>query len=184
MRFSLLPELTAEQKRGLSEWIAATLPAPELAQSNVSFPMSGQLGIYAGGQLRIVHRNSTWQFYDTSIIYVGYRPLEQHTVPMVDRLAVVGAIISLADLWEVHHEAYTTVMSSVLIESYQGLMSGMVQTEAAVSGLAFNQDRGVVAARIGDCYHLPNGELVEVDDTWTVVADRPGVRAVPVAAAA
>ena len=183
MRFSLLPELTAEQKRGLSEWIAATLPAGELTQNSPPFPMAGRLGIYVSGQLKMLHRNDYWS-NEAGQIYIGYRTGTTHPMPLIERLAVVGAIISLADLWEVHHEAYTTVMSSVLIESYIGLMSGMVQTEAAVSGLAFNQDRGVVAARIGDCYHLPNGELVEVDEGWTVVADRPGVRAVPVAAAA
>lgn len=185
MRFSLLPELTDAQKRSLSEWVAETLPAPGLIQGSVIFPMNGQLGFYVGSEFRMIHRNDNWQFYDRNVIYIGYRnPTGNHPMPLIDRLAVVGAVISLADLWETHHEQYTTVMSSVLIESYQGLMSGMVQTEAAVSGLAFNESRGVVAARIGDCYHLPSGELVEIDDSWTVVADRPSVRTVPVAAAA
>lgn len=184
MKFTLLPELAETQKREMANWIRATLESPELVQSRVTFNWAGQLGIYRDGRLITLHRNDGWQFDGANVIYIGHREGRTQALPLIERLAVVGAIISLIELWPEFHEQFTARASAILIETYTGVMSGMVQTEAAVSGLAFNADRSIVAARIGDCYHLPNGELVEIDESWTVVADRPSLRTVPVAAAA
>lgn len=182
MKYTLLPELDEAKKQAISEWIAATLAHPQLTQSSVTFNWAGQLAIYQNGMLRMLHRNSSWSNNDGANIYIGYRAPDSQPMPLLERLAVVGAIISLTETWPVHHEQFIKAASVALIDSYTGVMSGMVQTEAAVSGLAFNEGRSIVAARIGDCYHRPNGELVEIDDSWTVVADRPSLRVVPIAA--
>lgn len=186
MKYSLLPELTEAKKAEVSAWITATLAAPGLVQSTVAYSWSGEFAIYRNGRVTSLHRNGAWQLDSGgSLLYIGYRePNGNHPLPLLERLAVMGAVISLTETWETHYEQFTAVASAALIDAYTGVMSGMVQTEAAVCALAFNADRSVMAARIGDCYHLPNGELVEVDETWTVVSDRPTLRIVPVAAAA
>jgi hypothetical protein len=183
MKFTLLPELTDAKKRDVGNWIRATLESPELVQNAVPYSWAGEFAIYKNGRMVVLHRNNSWQYDGSGTLYIGYRD-GPHQVPLIERLAVVGALISLVELWPEFHEQFTARASAILIETYTGVMSGMVQTEAAVSGLAFNEDRSLVAARIGDCYHLPSGELVEIDDSWTVVADRPDVRAVPVVVAA
>lgn len=183
MKFSLMPELTVQRKEALSAWITATLNAPELTQSAVTFPEGGSLVIYRDGRACWLNVNDSWQWDGGNNIYIGRRLRAGYNqpMPMLERVGVIGTIISLCELWEVHHEKYIEVASRALIDTYTGVMSGMVQTEAAVSGLAFNADRSLTAARVGDCYHLPDGSLVEIDDTWTVIADRPSLRAVPIA---
>lgn len=173
MQLSLLPKLTDGEKASMAEWLRATLATPELTQSNVTFPLSsGRLGIYVDGTLKQLARNEYWQI-DSASIYIGYRSNRNHMVPLTDRLAVLGAIIGMADLWAELGELYMATLARVLVSSYRTLMSGLIQTEAEVTGLAFSEARGLVAALINDRFHLPNGEEIEVDDSWTVISERP-----------
>ena len=180
MQISLLPKLTEARKAEVKTWVEATLVYEELSSPDIFFPLDNQVAIYVDGRIKALRRNEYWQDDGSGVIYVGWSTgrAGRNYLSMLDRLAVIGAIISLADLWEELHEAYIARAATVLISSYTGIMSGMIQTEAAITGLAFNADRSVVAGKIGDCYHLPDGTAVEVDDTWTIVPDRPGVRPV------
>jgi hypothetical protein len=174
MRLSLLPDLTEAQTGEVRNWVSAVLAHAELTPPRPYFPLGGSAAVYVEGQLRVLERGEYWQNDGASRIYVGYsHRVGGTTMQPLEQLAVVGAVISLANLWSEFHEAYTARAARIVFASYEGVMSGMIQTEAAVTGLAFNADRSLVAARIGDCYHLPEGTQVEIDDTWTLVPDRP-----------
>jgi hypothetical protein len=174
-KLMLLPD-TSAQRAEIVSWVEAMLADVNLAPQQPRFPLGGKVAIYVDGSLRVLQNGEQWQDDGVASLYVGYRHSAgaQYMQPL-DRLAVVGAVISLADLWERFHETYIARAAAILISNYQGVMSGLIQTEAAVSGLAFSPDRALVAGRIGDCYHLPDGTQVEIDDSWTLVPDRPAV---------
>lgn len=177
MQISLLPKLTDDQRQQTREWVTETLASEQLAAGY--FPLDSKIVIYIDGRMRVLRRGEQWQDDGSTSIYVGYtsvRPSRGALQP-IERLAVVGAVISLAELWDDFHETYIAKAASLLISAYEGIMSGLIQTEAAISGLAFNAERAIVAGKVGDTYHLADGTEVEIDDTWTVVPDRPGVRA-------
>lgn len=177
MRLALLPVLTDGDKEAVGRWVEATLAAPNLCQGDWPFPLANKVGVYVDGSLRVLERGEFWQDDGVGRIWVGYRHRSSaNHLSEMDRLAVVGAIISLAELWERFHGSFIAKAAQIIFTAYEGMMGGMIQTEAAVTGLAFNADRSLVAGRIGDCYHLPNGTAVEIDDTWTLVPDRPTVR--------
>lgn len=178
MQISLLPKLTDDQRQQTREWVTETLASEQLAAGY--FPLDSKAVIYIDGRMKILRRGEYWQDDGAANLYVGFSASRtgRNYLQPIERLAVVGAVISLVELWEEFHDAYIAKAAEILIASYQGIMSGLIETEAAISGLAFNAERSLVAGRIGDTYHLADGTEVEIDDTWTVVPDRPGVRAV------
>lgn len=172
-KLSLLPTFTEDERQHWKDWLTAVLGTPELATTEIDPPLYGQsLTVYTNGRSTAVATHDHWQTSGNTI-YVGRRSTG-HPMPMIDRLAVIGILISAVDLWADLHEPYMARMARELITTYEGLMYGMVQTEGALGGLAFNAEAGQVAGKFGDTFHLPNGEPVEVDDdNWTVVLDRP-----------
>lgn len=180
MKLALLPELTEQEKTAMREWVQAALTHEELSPPDVYFPLDGKVAIYRDGWMKILRRGEHWMDDGARNLYIGWNYRRGTGMEPLERLTVIGALISVAELWDEFHEAYIARAAVILIANYQGVMSGLVQAEAAVTGLAFNADRSIVAGKIGDCYHLPNGERVEIDDTWTLVPDRPAMRAATV----
>lgn len=179
MKIALLPEFTGDEREAAKAWLSAVLANEHLTANAPQMPAAiyGRMGLYIDGRFRTLQRGEYWADDIVGNFYVGYRERPgASTVPLPRRLAVIGGIISLAGLWGDLHEAYIARAAGVLIGTYSDLMSGLVRTEAAVSGLAFSADRATIAARIGDAYHLPNGEAIEIDETWTVVPDRPFIQ--------
>jgi hypothetical protein len=166
-RFSLAPNLTPDEKIRLRRWLEVTLENPRLVNSN-RWPLNNsRIGIYCDGSSRGIV-GGTWQNDGSYYLYVG---VESAGYPLTDRLAVLACIITAADLWEPLLEKFSTAVSKVMLESYNEVMQGLVASRGGVraTGLAFSADRQQVAARMGDeGYFLPNGQPVEIDDTWTL----------------
>lgn len=177
MRIGLVPEFSDAEIASSRRWIMATLDSDDLVQNVYRWPFDGRrLALYVNNQVRTVVRYDYWTD-DGAVIHVGWREnTTGHSMPIMDRLAVVGAMIGAVGLWEEFHEQYMAKAARLLIGSYEGGMSGMVRTEAPIRGLALNAEQGVVAGLIGDSFYLHNGTEVQVQgEGWTVVMDRPNV---------
>lgn len=178
MRTALLPRVEEAQKNALKAWLRETLQSSRLTNRN-RYPLGeDQIGIYVDGRARPI-RQGQWDC-NSYICYVGQ---ESSTLAgLTDRLAILGAIISAVGLWSDLTEEYSTAISRILLETYNEMMGGLVSTRGntagVVVGLAFHNERRMVAARFADdaTYYQPNGEAVEVGDSWVTV-EMPAARA-------
>lgn len=168
MKIGLQPELTPAERAALERWLKSALRHAELSPG--SFPLVRRIGVYINDQALQV-TNDYWMLN-------GYQcGIGNHNsgvaMSQMDRLAILGAIISAVSMWDTLQEDYSTAMCRVLLETYNTGMSGMVRARQGVAtGLAFSADRLQVAARMGtndDVWYLPTGEQVVPDESWTRV---------------
>lgn len=172
MRIGLVPELTTTEKISLRRWLVHVLSQPNLsgASSNYSFPLASKIAIYIDGTAYSC-QNGYWERTGT-ILGIGLGG-GGGSIPVDMRIAILAAIISAAGLWDLVDD-FNVAVSRALLESYNTMMGGLVQTQGTPTGLAFNASAGQVAARMGEEWHLPGGggvvEIAEGDTNWVVVA--------------
>lgn len=176
MKVGLAPDLTGDEKRSLKRWLVSALAHARLSSSG--WPLGSKIGVYIDGTA-VQTYNGYWTV-DGQRLHIGTDTTDGRLTNLVDRIAVLGAIISAVELWPELTDQYSAAVSRVLLESYNTAMSGLVQTRAGIAtGLAFSADRNQVAARIGDEWFLPSGEAVTAEElartteagaaVWTLV---------------
>lgn len=178
---AFMPTLTDYDKSEVKDWIRRALDGTELMIVGTPFPAAGRLILYWQGAPRIISNNSHWQESDP-YLYIGYRTGGE-TIPKLDRMAILGGIITLCGLWDDLHEQFTTKLAELMFSQYRSAVSGMVRSESPISGLAFNSDRTQMAARIGEEYHLSSGEPVELTEDWVAIEGNPSLIPLPEAEA-
>lgn len=170
MKVGLAPDLNGVEKRALKTWLVTALAHARLSPGG--FGPVGKIAVYVDGQALSV-TNDYWNINSGGngrTLGIGN---DNGVTPMAltERIAILGAIISAVELWPELTDQYSAAVSRVLLESYNVAMSGLVQTRAGIAtGLAFSADRNQVAAKFGDNWHLPNGEVITPDPAvWTLV---------------
>lgn len=172
MQIGLLPRLTDIEKEQMGRYLAGLLDEPRLSETagnRLPIP-GGQLALYVDGQAKVVHR-AAWQIGD-GFIYIGQDNRNGNALPLLDRLGVIAGIIAACGLWTDQMVGkFGETVGRVMLQSYNEAMHGLltVQGSTPATGLAFSADRQQVAALMGEHYYLPNGQEVEVDETWVTV---------------
>lgn len=160
MKIGLVPALSVDERTAFKDFLQAALRNERLCGS---YPLgNGKVGIYLDGIIQRVDSGDWSVPFDATRIMVG-RDRGNNTTPMIVRLGVLSALISLGNLWEELVDDFSAAVSRVLLESYNEMMSGLLQTRGATAtGLAFTASAQQVAARFGETWHLPNGEGVDL----------------------
>jgi len=171
MRFNLLPNLSAAEKEAMGRYLVSLLDNERLSETTVRCPLvAGQIGLYIDNRAHSL-AHGTWQLGDP-YLYFGQDGRGNNNLPMLDRLGAIAAIIAACGLWTDEMVAkFGDAVSRIMLRSYNEMMHGLltVQGTAPATGLAFSADRQQVAALLGEQYFLPNGQPVEVDDSWVIV---------------
>jgi hypothetical protein len=176
MRISLLPNLTGTEKEQLSQYLTRLLDNERLCEAGTTastrYPLDNtRLGLYVDGRWMALYRG-VWQM-DIANIYIGQDNRSGNAVPLLDRVGIIAGIIAVAGLWtDELVEKFGQAVSRVMLTAYNEMMHGLLTVQGndvPATGLAFSADRSQVAALMGSQYFTPNGQPVEVDESWVIV---------------
>lgn len=164
------PTLTNNEKSAIREWLSLALGQPEFCVSGQSYPINGKLCIYRDGKPAILIYGNWGQEMGGEYLRIGtYHASYINAISKCERLAVLGVVISLTELWEEFRVPYYQALGRSLVEQYNQGLCGLVDVVQTPTSIAFNGERNVVAVQFqgSDEFYLPGGtEAVALDETW------------------